>query len=100
MEAPITAPIAPIAPAPIAPPPPPAPVIPATPITESTGAFSGMQILGVKVEYVVLGTISVIVAFYGMGIAYYRKGIKTNNTIENLQNQIDQLKLSINTKTK
>ena len=100
MEAPITEPIAPVAPAPIAPPPPPAPVIPATPVAESTSTFSGMQIFGVKVEYVVLGAISVIVASYSMSILYYRKAIKTSNTIENLQNQIDQLKLSINTKTK
>lgn len=98
---PLIAPVAPVTPAPIVEAPiAPAPIIEAPVTPAAKPAFEGLQILGVKAEYLVLGLISVMVASYTMSILHYRKSIKTSNTIENLQNQIDQLKLSINTKAK
>lgn len=98
MEAPIipppieAAPIVAPAPAPIVPIPiTPIPVVSTTPTFEE-GGITDKKYLGLKLEYVVLFVISLMATSYTMSILYYRKNIKTSNTITSLQNQIDQLK--------
>ncbi len=43
---------------------------------------------GIKVDYIILFTLSMVIAAHGIAIMYFRKGLKTNNSIQNLQNQL------------
>jgi len=62
------------------------------PKLEEGGKLSTM--FNFKPEYVIITLLGIVGAAFTMNILYYRNGLKTNNSIQNLQNQIDQLKLS------
>lgn len=72
-----------------------APIVPDAPVQKlEEGGGLENKFYGIKVDYIILFTLSMVVAAHGFAIMYFRNGLKTNNSIQNLQNQIDQIKSS------
>jgi len=96
METP--APISPeITPQPISPEvPAPQPIV-AEPITTAPEVKEGFFSNKLEITQIIIA--STLMAFMVMGILKYRKDIQTSNNYQNLQNQLDQLKLKINAGT-
>jgi hypothetical protein len=97
------APIAPSAPTPVAPIPEATPVVaPVTPIepapalevVSTTNQIDNNSIFGKAMPYIIAIGLGIVTSYYFIGIVYYSKALKNSNSIANLQNQLDQLKLA------
>ena len=51
-------------------------------------------VFGKAMPYIIAVGLGIVTSYYFMGIVYFSKALKNSNSIANLQNQLDQLKIA------
>lgn len=52
------------------------------------------SVFGQAMPYIIAIGLGLVTSYYFIGIVYFSKALKNSNSITNLQNQLDQLKLA------
>lgn len=67
------------------------------PIPSENSNSNGIEnnsVFGKAMPYILAIGLGIVTSYYFIGIVYFSKALKNSNSIANLQNQLDQLKLA------